>query len=203
MTVKNRKTFLRHDSNKPLVAINQPFANASRQPIEVDGTARLNMTIGRRTFEITILVADLGKQKHILLGRDIFALYPPFARPMLSLEQAVSASTKFLKRPIKQTLNEIAEDNERAVNNSASTSDTHILAVTTTHADTPSQADTSTHQHTSSTLTTLNDTDCDSINSSSLDDSDDTLGDMFSDTSSDDTQLLETSHKLALQATAA
>ena len=126
MTVKNRKTFLRHDSNKPLVAINQPFANASRQPIEVDGTARLNMTIGRRSFEITILVADLGKQKPILLGRDISALYPPVARSMLLLEQAVSASTKFLKRPIKHTLNEIADDNERAVNNSASTSDTHL-----------------------------------------------------------------------------
>ena len=94
MTVMNRKTFRRLNSNKPLVAINQPFANASGQPIEVDGTARLNMTIGRRTFEITILVADLGKQKHILLGhlRAISTIRSTdaFARAGSEREQQVS-----------------------------------------------------------------------------------------------------------------
>ena len=105
-------TFVKLRLDVSLLDVHERFTAANGQSLNVVGLARVRMTLGRTTFDINILVADLGRQKRILLGRDVYALYPPFARPILDLEQAVRASTEFLRTPFLCKLDDIEEETE-------------------------------------------------------------------------------------------
>ena len=94
-TCINTATFQALQINRPI----QPYHGkviAANGPLTTLGTATLKITLGNHTFDLTVLVVDLGEGHTILLGRDVYEHYPNFSQAINQIKTIIEDSDRHI-----------------------------------------------------------------------------------------------------------
>ena len=77
---------------------------ANGTQINTWGVIRVQIDIVDTSFELDVLVADLGKNRDILVGRDVYQYCPTFEDPMSAIRQAINTSSTKIRATLKEDL---------------------------------------------------------------------------------------------------
>ena len=114
MTIINRNVFEQMRSNKSSTPFRREVSSASGR-IENARIANVHIELGRQAFDIDVLVADLDPAISVLLGRDTYRFYPPFARHMRAIQKEIVSTSKLarrIRRIKKRKLDTVDEESE-------------------------------------------------------------------------------------------
>ena len=143
MTIINRHVFAQmHNTRRA-----RPFtrkvssANGSIDNVQL---ARVRIRLGRRVFDMDVLIAELDPAIDVLLGRDTYKFYPKFARHMNNISKEIRSASKFTKRMCKVRAREldIIQEEPETWSPTCARNSTHQAALLTTLSDDDSEPDT-------------------------------------------------------------
>ena len=80
----------------PMKPCHKKFNGASG-PMTIYGVVTVTLTIGKDTFQLDVLVAEIPQLQAILIGRDVYPHCQQFQRHIDALRQTISESTQAIK----------------------------------------------------------------------------------------------------------
>ena len=74
------------------------LSNSTADLVEILNESETTHIVGDNTFNLTVLVVDLGEGHTILLGRDVYEHYPQFAQAINRLKSVIEDSDRHILR---------------------------------------------------------------------------------------------------------